>query len=158
MSNCRLVIPKGMKLSPSPSNCLKDFRKILPLLISINWPSLVGFNVWWFKRYIQKCTVSRTNTHHDVTDLVNLGMIKNIKAWISREQNITFLWNKKYLICASDGPLWEVILQRYLNFAILEPSTQIQVWRKFNLTEISNSFTKYKILRPYKHINIIKTL
>ena len=35
-----------------------------------------------------------TNTHHDVTDLVNHGMIKNTKTCISWEQNITFLQNK----------------------------------------------------------------
>ena len=67
-----------MESSPSPPNCSRDFMKILPLLISINWPSLV-------------CT----NTHHDVTDLINHGMVKNNKTWISQEQNITFLWNKK---------------------------------------------------------------
>ena len=41
--------------------------------------------------------VSCTNTHHDVTDLVNHGMVKNTKTWISWERNITFLWNKKIL-------------------------------------------------------------
>ena len=38
---------------------------------------------------------SCTNTHHDVTDLVNHGIIKNTKIRISREKNITFLRNKK---------------------------------------------------------------
>ena len=41
--------------------------------------------------------VSCTNTHHDVTDLVNHGMAKNTKTWISWERNITFLRNKKIL-------------------------------------------------------------
>ena len=40
--------------------------------------------------------VSFTNTH-DVTDLVNHGMLKNAKTWIL-EQNITFLKNKKIII------------------------------------------------------------
>ena len=38
-----------------------------------------------------------TNTHHDVTDLVNHGMVKSTKTWISWERNITFLQNKKIL-------------------------------------------------------------
>ena len=41
--------------------------------------------------------VSCTNTHRDVTDLVNHGMVKNAKAWISWERNIIFLRNKKIL-------------------------------------------------------------
>ena len=71
------------KLSLTPSNCPKD-----------SW-----LNELWFKRYIKKCTFSHVliNTHHDVTDLVNNGMVKNAKTWLSGEQNITFLWNKKIL-------------------------------------------------------------
>ena len=46
----------------------------------------------WFKRYIQKCTLS----HALVTDLVNHGMVKNTKTWISWEWNIS-LRNKKIL-------------------------------------------------------------
>ena len=56
---------------------------------------------------------SWTDADHDVTDLVNHGMVKNRKAWISPELNISFLWNKKFLTCASDSTFWEVIvLQR----------------------------------------------
>ena len=51
----------------------------------------------WFKRYIQKCTVSCANTHYGLTDLVNHGKVKNTKTWISWERNITFLQNKKIL-------------------------------------------------------------
>ena len=45
-----------------------------------------------------------TNTNHDVTDLVNHGMVKNTKTWIS--------WNgnKKFLTYASDDSFWEVIV------------------------------------------------
>ena len=46
--------------------------------------------------------VSCTNTHRDVTDLVNHGMVKNTKDWISWERNIISLRNKKILICTSD--------------------------------------------------------
>ena len=37
------------------------------------------------------------NTRHEVTDLLNHAMVKNIKNWISWERNITFLRNKKDL-------------------------------------------------------------
>ena len=42
--------------------------------------------------------VSWTNTHHDVTDLVNHGMVKKIKIQILWEQNIALLRNKKIVI------------------------------------------------------------
>ena len=41
--------------------------------------------------------VSCTNTHHEVTDLLNHGMVKNTKTLISWEQNITSLPNEKFL-------------------------------------------------------------
>ena len=41
--------------------------------------------------------VSCTNTHPNVTDLVNHEMFKNTKTRISWERNITLLWNKKIL-------------------------------------------------------------
>ena len=41
--------------------------------------------------------VSGTNTHHDVTDFVNHGMVKNTKTWLHEEWNITFPQNKKIL-------------------------------------------------------------
>ena len=47
--------------------------------------------------YLQMHLVSCTNTHHDVTDLVNHEMVKNRKTWISWERNITFLQIKKIL-------------------------------------------------------------
>ena len=37
----RLLIKKDLESSPSPPNCSKDYWKLLHLLISINWPSLV---------------------------------------------------------------------------------------------------------------------
>ena len=49
------------------------------------------------KIYSKMHLVSCTNTHHDVTDLVNHGMAKNTKTWISSERNITFLRNKTIL-------------------------------------------------------------
>ena len=41
--------------------------------------------------------LSCINTHCEVTDLVNHGMIKNTKTWTSWERNIIFLWSKKTL-------------------------------------------------------------
>ena len=33
----------------------------------------------WFKRYSKMHAVSCTNTHHGITDLVNHGIVENIK-------------------------------------------------------------------------------
>ena len=46
--------------------------------------------------------VSCTNNYHDVTDLINRGMVKNTKSWISWERSITFNEIKKFLTCNSD--------------------------------------------------------
>ena len=48
------------------------------------------------KIYSKISSISCTNIYHDATDLVNQGMVKNTKAWISWERNITFLQNKKF--------------------------------------------------------------
>ena len=46
------------------------------------------------KIYSKTYFVSCTNAH-DTTDLVNHGMVKSTRTWISWERNITFLRNKK---------------------------------------------------------------
>ena len=46
------------------------------------------------KIYSKMHPASSTNTHHDVTDLVKHGMVKNTKTWISWERNIAFLQKK----------------------------------------------------------------
>ena len=57
--------------------------------------------------YSKMYPVSRTNTHHGVIDLVNHGMFKNTKTWISWERNITFLRNKKiFNLCLRWHILW----------------------------------------------------
>ena len=90
-------IEKGLELSPSPRNGLKYFRKILSLFTSINC-HVWWVNELWLKEIDSKLhPVACTNTHHDVKDLVNHKMVKNTKTWISRERNITFLWNKKII-------------------------------------------------------------
>ena len=58
-------------------------------------------------------TVTFSNTHHDVTDLVNLEMVKNAKTWLSWERNITFLQNKKIISLS----LWWRIVRNY-NFVV----------------------------------------
>ena len=88
-------IKKDLESSSSPPNCSKDYWKLWLLLLSSNWPSLVtSWNVVQ-KIYSKIHLVSCTNTHRDVTDLVNHGKVKNTKTWISWERNVTFLRNKK---------------------------------------------------------------
>ena len=50
-------IQKDLESSPSHPNCSKDYKKLLFLLISINWPSLVTSWVV-IQIYIQTCTLS----------------------------------------------------------------------------------------------------
>ena len=72
--------------------------------------------------------VSCTNTHRDVTYLVNHGMFKNTKTWISWEWNIISLWNF-YILPPTQRPsfswiivprllvlleLWRLALQHFL--------------------------------------------
>ena len=86
------------------------YWKLLYLLISISWPSLVTS---WFvvqKIYSKMHLVSCTNTHHDVTDFVDLGMVKNTKTWISWERKITFLQNKKVLNLCLRWHILEVVI------------------------------------------------
>ena len=47
--------------------------------MSISWPSLVTSLVVVKKIYSETHPVSYTSTHHDVTDSVNHGMVKNTK-------------------------------------------------------------------------------
>ena len=90
-----------LKLNTSPPNCPKDSWKLLPLLISINWPSMVTQLVVVQKIYWKIHPASCNNIYHDVIDLVNhSGMVKNTKTWMSWQWNITFLQNKKKInIC-----------------------------------------------------------
>ena len=81
-------IKKDLESSPSLPNCSKDHWKLLSMLISINWPSLVTS---WF--VVQK--IFKNAPCFMVTDLVNHGMAKTSKTWISWEWNIIFLRNKK---------------------------------------------------------------
>ena len=75
----------------------QDYLELLPLLIPINWPSLLTSWVVIQKIHSKICLVSCTNTRSDVTDLVKHEMAENTKTWISWEQNILFIRNKKIL-------------------------------------------------------------
>ena len=55
-------------------------------------------------------SVSCTNTHPDITDFVNQGIIKNTRTWISRQGKVPYYKIKRFLICASDDTFWEVIV------------------------------------------------
>ena len=88
---------KDLESTPSPPNCSKGYWRLLPLLISINWRSLMTSWIVVQKIYLKMHLVSCTNTHRDVTDLVNHGMFKNTKTWISWERNIIVARNKEIL-------------------------------------------------------------
>ena len=68
-------IKKDLELNPSPQNRLNDSWKILSLLISIEWPSLVTQWVVIQKINSTMYPVWCTNTHHDATGLVNHEII-----------------------------------------------------------------------------------
>ena len=77
--------------------CSEDFWKLFPLFIPISWPGLSTVWVVAQKIYSKMHPAFCTNTHHDVTDLLNYVLVKNTKTWIPWELNITFLRNKKHL-------------------------------------------------------------
>ena len=80
MSNSsRLLNWKGPETYPSSPIYTKDSWKLLPLHISNIWPSLVTQWVAVQKIYSEMHPASFTNTDHDVTDLLNHGMVKNTK-------------------------------------------------------------------------------
>ena len=62
------------------------------------------------KIYSKMHPVTYTNTHHDITDLVNHGMVENTKTWISWKQLSFFYEIKKFLTCALDDTFAEVIV------------------------------------------------
>ena len=62
------------------------------------------------KIYLKMYLVSCTNTHQDVTDSVNHGMVK-IQKFEYLENGTQFFYEiKKILICASDDTFWKVIV------------------------------------------------
>ena len=61
------------------------------------------------ERKKKKHLVSCTNTHHDVTGLVNHGMVKNTKTGISGGQDIS-IKQKILVTCVSNNTFGEVIV------------------------------------------------
>ena len=91
-------IEKNLELSRSPLNCSKDSWKLLTMFVSLNWPSFVTYWVVVQKILSKMHPFSCTAIHQGVTKLVNHGIIKNTKTWISWEGNIHFLRNNLYNI------------------------------------------------------------
>ena len=57
-----------------------------------------------------------TNTYHDISGLVNYGMVKNKKDLnISRMEHKCFYETQNFLIYASDGAFWDS-LKTYIGF------------------------------------------
>ena len=91
------------------------------------------------KIYSKMHPVSCTNTHHDVTDLVNLGMVKNTKTWISWERNTTFPRNKK-------------ILNLRIRWCILSEKLKRKIVKIFSKCKRNNTFIKIVQLIQYKFV------
>ena len=95
--------------------------------------------------------VSCTNPHHDVTDLVNHGIDKNTKTWISLEQKITFLLNKKILnLCLR----WHIF--RSYCFVAEVTFKNMQDKKSSSLVDINN-FSKSKGLSRNQALKIQAT-
>ena len=104
--------------------------------------------------------VSCTNTHRDVTNLVNHGIVKNAITWISWERNIVFLRHKRILnLCfrwhilrsyrfvaevTFKGPNYAtnvfllIFSQKYLKSGVVVFLT-LNICRKFRISVISSS-------------------
>ena len=74
-----LLNQKGLGLWPQFSKLFKKIPENYCFCLHLSIGQVWRVNELKFKRYIQKYTVSRTNTHHDVTDLVSHGLVKNTK-------------------------------------------------------------------------------
>ena len=123
-----------MEPSPSLLNCSKDYWKLLPFLISINWPSLVTLWVLVQKIYSKMYLVLCTNTHRDITDLVNHGKVENAKTWISWKRDMVFLRNKKILnLCLR----WHILRNYHFVAEATFNLVCIQLFGIFELTEVS---------------------
>ena len=101
----RLLNWKGPRTLLQFSKLFKRFLKIIALVYFYHvW----WLNELWFKRYIQKCNLSHVLIPIMASQIwYHHGMIKNTKTWISWEQNIIFLRNKKkFNLCLQWHILW----------------------------------------------------
>ena len=80
MSNwSRLVNWKGPETWPQSSELFKRFLKIIDLVYMCQLAKFGDLMSCGSKMHPDSCT----NTHHDVTDLINHEIVKNTKTWIS---------------------------------------------------------------------------
>ena len=67
-----------VKLNPAQSsNLLKRLLKIIALVYIYQLAQFGDLMSWGSKDILKMHPVSCTNTHHDIIDLVNHGMVKN---------------------------------------------------------------------------------
>ena len=84
---------KGPGTKPQSSNLFKQFLKIIALVYIYQLAKFGDLLSCGSKDTFKK----DTNTHHDVTDLLNHRMFKNTQIWISWEWNIIVLQSKKII-------------------------------------------------------------
>ena len=114
---------------------------------------------------------SCTNTHRDVTDLVNPGMVKNTKTRISWERNIIFLRNRidRWHILKSYCFVAEVTLTRTLSFIDYARSicSVVLKWKqRFNVSSWLQNYKHYSasskafnsIYKPFNIMLIARTI
>ena len=75
----------------------KKFLKIIALVYIYQLAMFGNLMSCGSKNILKMDLVWCTNTHYGVRVLINHGMVKTTKTWISWEQNITFLQNKTVL-------------------------------------------------------------
>ena len=92
-------------------------------------------------------------THHDVTDLVNHGIVWNTKTWISWERNITFLWSKKIInLCLKWHILrsYRFVAEVTFNEDNMKADLEIQKFRQIDMLLVV-SFSFYFHLQNRVH-------
>ena len=124
------------------------------MFISINSPNLVTQWVLVQKIYTKMYPISCTNTHHDVTDLINHGMVKIQKFEYLENGTWLFYERKKSLTCALYDKLWEVIVfQRRLPLS-LRRMISLHIYyiaSNFQLTIFINIIWKaFMVLNPHE--------
>ena len=75
------------------------FKRVLKIIALAYTYQLAAFDelISYSSKDWKMHPVSCINTHHEVIDLENHGMVKNAKIWISWKRNINFLQNKEIL-------------------------------------------------------------
>ena len=85
--------------------------------------------------------VTCTNTHYDVIDLVNHGMVKNTKPWIC---SITFLRNKKiWIMCLR----WDILRSYPVNKAIYRYASERSRYALSENSIVCYAMTCFNVVR-----------